>query len=64
MSAFGHLIDWVFVNNNQDLLINWWIEEQGWDKFLSINEKAYADLVYLFYANFAQYEDELERITL
>ena len=38
--------------------IQWWITEQGWEKFLKINAKAYTDLVYVFYANLVKHENE------
>ena len=56
--SFGDLVDWGFVNANRDLLIQWWVNEQGWDKFLKINEKAYPDLVYVLYANLVKHEDD------
>ena len=56
--AYGDIVDWSFINANRDLQIQWWIDEQGWEKFLKINAKAYTDLVYVFYANLVKHENE------
>ena len=56
--AYGEIVDWSFVSANRDLLIQWWIDEQGWEKFLKINAKAFTDLVYVFYANLVKHEND------
>lgn len=60
--ANGDAIDWAFFDKNKDLNIDWFVQEQGWSRFLHIKEKTYPDIIYTFYANLSKFLDTSDEL--